>query len=190
MSEASTINKVLIANINKYAGVPIGSIAKVNGVDVSPAPVEYTEEQTEYSTWLIIGAAHPTRAGQKLTIPNRQVTKLAFYTLRYGGPSGDVTFLIRKASDDSPIASKMWGNANTLPTDLTWVEVAFDEPVTINDEVRILLQFEGGSGSIGVAGSHYLGSVKDNELWTQSLNGGYTDKADQEGCYRYKYYEV
>ena len=80
-------------------------------VEPEPEPEEETEEQIQYDHNVTIILATPGRAGQELTIPNRQVTKLGFWLSKLGDPTGDITFTIRKESDDGLLLSKVLGNA-------------------------------------------------------------------------------
>ncbi|GAJ19279.1 unnamed protein product, partial [marine sediment metagenome] len=107
-----------------------------------PPPEEYIEEQTEQERELQMGSPNMPWAGQKLTIPNRRVTKLAFVLNKTGSPTGNITFTIRKVTDDSLIASKLWGDASLLTTEPTWYEKEFDTPVLINGLVYILMESE------------------------------------------------
>ncbi len=137
-----------------------------------------TEEQTvldgHFST--VYGGVG---AGQRLTISNRVVSKLSFPLQKIGSPgSGNVTFYIVKVSNDSTIVSKVWGNATTLPSSVTWLEVTFDSPVLINEEVRLLVRNH-GSGSAGNGlgiHAHWTSDTKADEyFFARAANGDYTD---------------
>lgn len=145
-----------------------------------------TEEQTDYNFSTTLHGGGNLRVGQRLTIPNRTVTKLSFPLQKYGSPIGDVTFTIRKVSDDSLIASKVWGNASTLTTTATWREVTLDAPVTINEEVRIQVEFSDGNVFNYVRYSFEDSDVKANEIFTRYA-GSYTDSGLWEGAYIYTY---
>ncbi|GAH90992.1 unnamed protein product, partial [marine sediment metagenome] len=67
------------------------------------------EEQTNHSHHSNLGSEYARRARQRLTIPDRKVTKLGCWLYLYGSPTGDITFTIRKVSDDNIISSKVWG---------------------------------------------------------------------------------
>lgn len=147
----------------------------------------YTEEQTEGGLlqWLY-GPTAATRGGQRLTITNRDVITLAFKAQKSGSPTGDVTFTIRKVSDDSIIASKVWGDASAIVAG-EWMEVTFDTPVTVNEEVRILFEFTGGNANnrIGHWGSGT--DVKAGEYYTRYLSGAYNNVTSWDSIYRYTY---
>ena len=146
------------------------------------------EQQTEYTENYGTITYGPGREGQRLTIPNRTITKLAFYICKRGAPTGTVTFTIRKVSDDSIIASKLWGNAADLPLLIdTWEKVTFDTPVLVNEEVRILFETTAGDISNCVLSRRTATDVKAGEQYSYKPSGGgaYVDYA---GDFMYKYY--
>ena len=155
-----------------------------------PPPEEYTEEQILYNNnrYLYLGLV--TRHCQKLTIPNRTVTKLAFPLFKFGAPSGDVTLAIRKVSDDSLISSKVWGDAADLPTEYAWEEITLVTPQTIDEQVRIYAEFTGGDDSNFVAVGYQNENVKDDENMGYYHLGAWSENATYDSAYRYKYYEV
>lgn len=157
-------------------------------VEPAPPPEEYTEEQTNYDKAASIYGLGWYRRGQKLTIPNRQVTKLGFWLDRRNSPTGDVILAIRKVSDDSLICSKRLCNASEISTEVTYYEVTFDTPVTINEEVRIYTEFSGGN-AYNYLSIHYQNSdVKPDECYTAQSSGPWIDDETQDTAYRYKYY--
>ncbi len=155
---------------------------------VPPPPEEYTEEQTEHNANCPMKAGYITREGQRLTISNRKMTKLGFWLFKHGEPTGDVLFVIRKVSDDSIICSKLWGDASDLPTEITYEEVQFDDPQTINEEVRILCEFSGAGNGKDCALCYQNTDVKSNELRTYWYNSSWSDRNEHDDAYRYKYY--
>lgn len=147
-----------------------------------------TEEQTANSSYLTLRSDGAVRRGQRLTISNRTVTKLSFLLYKSGSPTGDVTFTIRKVSDDSIINSKVWGNASALTTSTsgTWYEVTFDSPVLVNEEVRILAEFSGGDASNWVGCRLQTSDVKADEYSTSYI-ASYADYAPYDGAYIYTF---
>ena len=143
------------------------------------------EEQTQWDTIRNFYSESWESIGQKLTISNRTVTKLAFLLKRDVNPNGDVTFVIRKASDDSLIVSKVWGNANALPESETWEEVTFDTPTLINEEVRIAAEYAGTQQCV----QHFqISDVKANESYCEApASGEYTERATWDCAYKYTY---
>lgn len=134
-------------------------------VEVLP-PEELTEEQLNTGIHMVtVGGEGAERAGQRLTISNRTVTKLRFYLGKNGSPNGNVTFTIRKVSDGLIIASKVWGNASTLPTDPDWKEVTLDVPIFINEEVRICQEYNATPLPNGVKAYATITDVKAGECW-------------------------
>jgi len=152
---------------------------------------EETEEQTSHNSSTSLYAGGITRHGQRLTITDRTVTNLFFCLSKFGSPTGDVTFTIRKVSDDSVLASKVWGDASALaatPTH-TWYEATFDTPTAINEEVRILAEFSGGNSSNGVYCRYQAADVKASEIRTRydAAIPSYVDTSTQDGAYKYAY---
>lgn len=145
-----------------------------------------TEEQTAYSAADALYNGDVIRLGQRLTISNRTVTKLAFFLCKVTSPTGDVTFTIRKVSDDSIIQSEVWGDASNLPTDVNWEEAEFTSPTNINEEVRILCEYAGGDSLNYVRVYDHIQDEKANEYETLYISS-YTDQATWDGTYKYTY---
>jgi len=148
------------------------------------------EEQIVNDTEIPVYAGYTIRMGQRLTISNRTVTKLAFLILKVGSPSGDITFEIRKVSDNSVIVSKVWGDAGSLQTSNTWEEATFDTPPTINEEVRVCFHYGGGDASKHVVYRYSLLDKKAAEYITRMISDSWTDSTAYDGTYRYTYGEV
>lgn len=148
-----------------------------------------TEEQTQSNSQAILCSDFNTRVGQRLTISNRTVTKLSFRMESWVPTSGDVTLTIRKVSDNSTIVSKVWGDASDIPDPVDWIEVTFDTPTLINEEVRILVEFSGGQ----LAGWEYIrawiqeSDVKSGEYLTRYVSGGWSDTLAWDCAYKYTY---
>jgi len=157
---------------------------------VPPPPEEFTEEQLLYNNILHISGGGKTRAGQRLTIPNRQVNKLGFWLHKTLNPTGPITFDIRKASDDSLISSKGIGDAADLTGAPIYYEAEFADPQTIDEEVRILCAFSGGDSANRIEISLQTTDVKANEYFFSYTPPTYTDYETMDCAYRYKYYEV
>lgn len=145
------------------------------------------EEQTDNNSDVVMYSANAPTCGQRLTIPNRKVVKLAFLLKKVGSPTGDVTFTIRKVSDKSLIVSKLWGQAEDLPTDLTWEEVEFDTPTLIDEVVRILIEVVNYNSSNYVSPRLQTSDVKANECWTRGSVASPADYTDWDFVYRYTY---
>ncbi|GAI93418.1 unnamed protein product, partial [marine sediment metagenome] len=99
-------------------------------------------------------------------------------------------FQILKASDDSLLAEKVWGDANALTLEVTYAEVQFDTPVTINDIVRLGVYYPFGDSSNHIWVNWQDTDVKDDEHLTVKVNGAWYDEPTGDCAYRYKYYEV
>jgi len=147
------------------------------------------EEQIQNNDFQRLYTTGMNRVGQKLTIPNREVTKLAFLLKKIGNPPGDVTFTIRKVSDDSLIVSKVWGAANTLPVGTDWVEATFGAPETIDEAVRIACEYNEGNTSNDIDMRCQNTDVKPGEQFTYFPNGGAWTEMAWDCAYRYTYSE-
>ncbi len=149
------------------------------------------EEQTLYDGVVFV---LPTRTniGQRLTITNRRVSKLAFVLERYGGGwTSDISFTIRRVSDDSIIATKIWGLQAYVPTTPTWLEVTFDTPVFIDEEVRITVDWPDAMYRVSNnLRFHFKTSdVKPDEIFTMYQDGYWREPYSWDAAYRYSYYE-
>jgi len=152
------------------------------------------EEQTEYDYYHKLDHAVFRALGQRLTIPNRKVTKLGFWLMREGiGLAGDVYFEINRVSDNGLIVSKYWGVlGDALPDVPTYEEVTFDAPVLIDEEVRIYVRVTGGTADNHLGASGQSSDVKADEVWCRyrvagaawEVIGGY------DFAYRYTYEEA
>ncbi|MBA7681073.1 hypothetical protein ES703_89401 [subsurface metagenome] len=146
------------------------------------------EEQTDGTLWQWVYDANSGRFGQKLTISNREVSKLAHYISKTGNPAGDITLTIRKVSNDAVLLTKVWGDATGVVAGGGWVEVTFDTPLVIDEEVRILFEYSAGDGSNMLAG-WAVNDVKGGEISTRYLGGVYSDSAAKDAKYIYTYEE-
>lgn len=148
------------------------------------------EKQTTYSFYYSIGWVGDVarEVGQRLTISNRQVTKLGFWLKKRGTPIGILTFVIRKVSDDEIICSKLWGNSSDLPAEATYEEVEFDTPQTINGEVRIVAFAQ---NEIAEANGAYIGyerdDVKADEHATLRIGVSWVSQGSYDTAYIYTY---
>lgn len=145
------------------------------------------EQQTVNNTDMLLAVTWRKRIGQRLTISDRTVTKLAFLLRKFGPVTGDLTFTIRKVSDDAVIVSKVWGDASALQGTDTWEEAVFDAPTYINEEVRISAEFGGFDGAKHIVFRYQNTSVKAGELMTYYPASSWVDNASWEAAYRYTY---
>ncbi|GAI62318.1 unnamed protein product [marine sediment metagenome] len=153
------------------------------------------EEQIQYNTF--VGLSGDTGgkkwAGQHFFIPpDRKIATLAFYLVKMGTPTGDVTFTIKTYPDGIVLNSKVWGDASDVPTDipvLVWTEAEFDTPILIDTirQVRMIVEFSGGDGENQIALCRQDGgSVKPDEEFVMDVEGS---DPTSEAAYRYKYWE-
>ncbi len=149
-----------------------------------------TESQTVATTGLL-GIVGSTTAGQRLTITNRVVSKIALYLTQGGTPTGDIYLQIRKTSDGSQVDSVFACLASSLPAIAgppALTEVTLTTPVLINEEVAIVARTTtGGVTSQAVVwGSNT--DVKAGEYLTKYVIGtGFTDYTTQDAGYVYTY---
>lgn len=123
-----------------------------------------------------------TRVAQRKTV-NDEVSALEFELYKVGSPSGNVYFRVRKISDDSVLAEKNWGDAANLQTSATWEKATFDSPVTINQEVRLCVEYSGGDSSNYVRARARLADVKSGEYLSE-YSGSWTDQTSLDLKYK------
>lgn len=145
------------------------------------------EEQTAYTSGLALNYHNDGRAGQRCTISLRKVTKLAFLIKRRGSPLGNLTMCIRAVSDDSILISKVWGLAISVPTSVGFVEVTFDSPIIINEEVRLSCECDLGPYGDDIMYYFQNTDVKPLEKHTRYMAAAWADQATEDCAYRYTY---
>ncbi len=168
----------------------IGFVMVEKPVIVYLKPEEKTEEQTQHNNSL--GTQYHLYSGQRLTISNRKVSKLGFWLGKVNNPVGDVYFQILKLND-TEIVSKKWGAAADLPSYLEpeYKEVEFDNPVLVNEEVRILSFFDGDTSTSNYVITRYQNTdVKESEYATRGEPPNWIPIATGDTAYHYKYYDV
>ena len=149
----------------------------------------YAEVQLQHDAYQQTGVTDITRVGQKLTIPNRRVTKLAFVLRKTGSPSGNINFVIRRVSNDAVILTKVWGNATSVTTTPTWYEAEFDTPETIDEEVRLLVESEAPFYTDFIQVGYKNANVKADELYCHYIPTAYTDTVTKDTAYKYNWEE-
>jgi len=146
------------------------------------------EEQTQHNYEYDLRSGAIIRLGQRLTISNRQVTKLGFWLWKYGAPPGNVYCTIRKVSDDSVIVNEVLIAANSLTGSPVYREHTFSSPPLVDEEVRILVEYNQGNVSNSIFARFQLTDVKADEYETH-YDGSYTDNTPYDCAYRYTYEE-
>lgn len=142
------------------------------------------DEQSTYTACLAMFTGGYIRVGQRKTISNRRISKLRFLLRKYGSPpTGNVTFAVRRVSDDSIILSKVWGDASDLPTSITYEEVTFDTPVLVNEEVRLYAEYSGGDYDNCVEVAANQTDVKAGE-YICVYETSWLDEPSADGAYR------
>lgn len=162
-----------------------GSLTIIHGSE--NAVVEQTASNTHESLY----AGEDTRVGQKITIANEFITSLSFRLakrLAGGQESADVWFRIRATDDDEILNEKLWGGSGDLATQPTykWEKAIFDVPVNINEEVYLLVEFEGGSSQRSIYCRKQTTDVAGGEEYTD-YDGAYHDNAAHDCAYKYEF---
>lgn len=146
-----------------------------------------TEEQTVYDGFVNVGKGAVYRYGQKLTISDRLVSKVGFWLNQSDSPAGTVTLAIYKVSDGSTVASKLWGDASSLPLTVTYEDVTFDTPVLINEEVYIA-----AVSSLVQVDNNWRIRYQASDVASGEVGALYTtvwaDHTGYDCAYRYSYY--
>ena len=145
------------------------------------------EQPIGASGQILYGPTAATRFGQKLTISNREISGLALKgDIDQGSPTGDLTFTVRRTSNGSVILTKVWGDAANIIAG-AWMEVTFDSPVTVNEEVRLQVEYAGGDISNRIKIFLTTPSVISGENAGRYLSGAYNDQVTWDAVYRYTY---
>jgi len=145
-------------------------------------------EQLKFSHAQPMYAAAWNRAAQRLMISDRTIYQVGFYTFKDGTPPGNVTFAIRRVSDDSVIVSKSM-LATGLPEAADWVYLAFADPTYVNEEVRICEEYSGGTIENCVRQYRQNTDVKPDEYFQYFDPPIWTSQATQDNTYKYEYTE-
>jgi len=148
------------------------------------------EEQTQYEDagFIILSTTAYPRAGQRLTISGRTVTKLGFWLRKYGTPAGSFYFATRKVSDDSIIVRELVATADSLTTTISYVEHTFASPPAVDEEVRILVEYPFGDAANMITTYRKLSDVKADE-YSSYDHPPYFDDAGADHAYKYTYEE-
>ncbi len=148
------------------------------------------ERQTQGAFKLkFAGGVNWNRVGQKLTISNRSVSNLSFKTKKVGSPTGTITMTIRRTANDAVLGTKEWGSTANVPTVVGWIEVTFASAVSVNEEVRIMMEWSGTLGD----GNNYLEfwttstDVKADEFVTRYVTDYNNDNESWDATYIYTY---
>lgn len=138
-----------------------------------------------------MGSGPFCRLGQRLTIPNRLVTVIGYRVWKWGNPTGDVTLSIRDLATGKAIVSVIWGDASELPDpDAGGIQkIRLDEPVRVNGEVIICVEFYGGNITDYCLGGYRTGNYRDGETYMNYYHyGSWHDIGEaEEGGYFYAY---
>jgi len=135
-----------------------------------------------------------SRLGQRLTIPDRIVTVIGYSVWKFGNPTGNITFTIYNATTNGLMVSKVWGDASNLtswdnPSDgPARQSVTLDEPIRINGEVKICVEYYGGNKTDFCGAGYYAGDRITGEYYVNYRYGSWIDIGEaEEGAYYYEY---
>lgn len=154
-----------------------------------PPPELEIEEQTQHNMDWYVAAFGWAIHGQRLTIPNRKVTKLGFWLKRKGNPNVTIIFGIRRVSNDAIIVEQVWGNSSQIGTTPTYCELEFDTPPIINEEVRIYSAYDGGWMNNLVWTRVQNSDVKAGEYACYKWGASWTESTGYDLAYRYTFYD-
>jgi hypothetical protein len=126
--------------------------------------------------------------GQRLVIPDRYVTAIGYHIWKIGNPIGSVTFSVYNATTDEVIISEVWGDAGNLTS---WGSggyqvISLDEPIRINGEVKLCVEYYEGDRDNYCTGGYYSGDLITGEFYTNYRYGQWHDIGEaEEGSYHY-----
>lgn len=118
------------------------------------------EESTDY---FAMYSASVTRCGQKITLAGDILSKVSFWTRKYGTPPGTIYARIRKVSNDDIIeTSPTTYTAPDLSTDPAWKDFVFT--CAPDEEVYISLEYDDGNADNSIRGFYYTPSTIIGEI--------------------------
>lgn len=145
------------------------------------------EKQTAYNTSEPRYQPDWRKGGQRLYIPNRKVTKLAFVLCKEGNPTGDVDYAINRVLDDSEIIRQTLCDASELEAAFQWKELEFSSPPTIDEEVTIFVEFNSGDSGNRIRYCFQNTDVKADEYHRRTFAESWIEKTGEDCAYRYTY---
>ena len=154
-----------------------------------PPYEDFVEEQTQHDADIVVGYPNYERSGQRLTIPDRKIIKLAFLMKKWGSPIGLLYFEIRRIAANELIYSQLVGDASSLPETPEWIEKALETPQTISEEVRIVAYITNGTDADYGRIRAIESDVKANEILTRWITSAWDETLTYDCAYRYTYRE-
>jgi hypothetical protein len=164
---------------------------------------ELTEKQDSSNGYINLdgtGTDPLDAVGQRVSIPNRLVTKVSFRLKKTGLPAGtNVTFIIRDVETNDILASKVFPIAS-IGSDPVWCEATFTTPVQIDKEITydasnnpvggvwIYCLYQDGGASNYVSVSYNTIAIEPKAWITYIyLAAGVVELSNEDCAYRYKY---
>lgn len=150
--------------------------------------VKRTEEQSSWDSVMSMSSVGIIRAGQRITTRGKYLNALGFYLYKYNNPTGDVTFTVRRVSDDALLASVVLGDASALASypNLTYYEVTLPLLVALTEDVRILVEFSGGDASNEIRIGLNSADIRTDGCFTY-YDTAYTDDSSSDCAYKMIY---
>jgi len=129
--------------------------------------------------------------GQRIVMPNRLITAIGYRVWKVGSPTGDVVLSIKDYATGNAIVSVVWGDASELPIPAAGgiQKVRLNEPVRVNGEVAICVEYYGGNMTDYCVAGYRTGNYRDGETYVNySHYGSWLDIGEaEEGGYYYAY---
>lgn len=132
------------------------------------------------------------RFGQRFdAITGRRIYGVTFPIFRVGSvPGAMLTMTLRLVgAGDTLVASRLWGDVDDVPTSLTDLEVLFPVPITVNEEIRLLMEWSGPAGDA----SNFLRtraitpSVEAQQNACRYDGAAYTESLSHDATYCYSW---
>ena len=149
-----------------------------------------TESQTSYDTDILLRNNGAIRAGQRLTISNRQVTSVSFYLKKVGTPPSTGGYITIYSLADAALATVSVSDAEIQA--LTASYTLFTKSITptfINEEVRMIIginQNTSWTETNCIAVAYQNSDIKASEYFTY-FGTIWTNATTQDCAYQYDY---
>jgi len=125
------------------------------------------------------------RRGQHVTLSDVNLIALSFRLHKINSPTGNVTYTIRNATDDSVLWSEVLCDASALAGSFTWYEIELDSPFNVNSDVRIAVEYTNGNATDKVNTGHYDTDIGPG-CYTNYISS-WADTSSREMEFKYTY---
>ncbi|MBA7586463.1 hypothetical protein ES708_28464 [subsurface metagenome] len=148
------------------------------------------EQQLFFDTRQETGWASFNAMGQHTAIKNRLVTKLGGWLSKKGtGGWETLYFRIYRYSDKELLISKAWGLTSDLPLLPAPLEVTFDDPIFLNEDVIIMAWVPTGGSINNCAYVHYQHSDVKPDEYMVNYAAGWVEHPEYDWAYTYTYHQ-